>query len=93
MNSKNYTYIRTLLNGSYCTDSILNRIFCLKNGEDPRPEAQWCFLDDKKAKEIGNWIKATDRRVNKEKRLARYRVWVNNRDGIVVHVNTLSERA
>jgi hypothetical protein len=73
MNSRNYTYIRTLLNGSYVTDEILNRIFCLKEGEDPRPDAQWCFLDDEKAKEIAKWIKSTDRRVNSEKLKAKLR--------------------
>lgn len=81
MNSKNYTYIRTLLNGSYVTDSILNRIFCLKIDEEPSAAKQWCLLDDSKAREIINKIKALDKYVNDEKRKSRFRSWLTRSKG------------
>lgn len=82
MNSKNYTYIRILLNGSCVTDEILNRIFCLNNpevtetkpqGSSRTPVREWCFLGDEKAQEIKDWIKKTDARVRSEKLKARFR--------------------
>lgn len=76
MNSKIYTSIRFLLNKSYCTDEILNRVFCLSKPEViARGITDWCKLEDTEGRLIVDWIKATDYRVRAEKRKARYKAW------------------
>lgn len=74
MNSRNYSYIRTMLNGSYITDDILNRVFCLSKEHDT-PVSDWCKLDDEWALIIIDWIKVTEARVRIERNKARQRAW------------------
>lgn len=87
MNYKNYGYIRTLLNGSYCTDEILNRIFCLNDPEVMVND--WSKLPDTEALRISKWIKNTDQRVRSEKLKAklRARYWANKKGRELANAN------
>lgn len=86
MNSRNYSYIRTVLNGSIITDEILNRVFCLSKEEvTAKGITDWCQLGDDMFKPIVKWIASTTSRVRYEKlkykMRARYWANVNARKG------------